>query len=184
METRQDDRADEIPGRALLTKLYADHGREVWAVAYARRLDRELALDVAQEAFYRLWRAWEAGEAIQNPRGWLMRVARNLAEDQAKSAFHRNGTAPPDWLTGIASRRDAPLDQLERQETLARIRQILAEMPTDDRDILTLRYALDYDAAAIADALGINVSAVHMRLSRARQRLAERLTRDGVTSLP
>ena len=53
---------------------------------------------------------------------------------------------------------------------------VLEELPTADREILTLRYALDYDANTIAERLDIAVTAVHMRLSRARQRLAEKLS--------
>ena len=49
------------------------------------------------------------------------------------------------------------------------------------REVLTLRYALDYSTQQIAEALAINATAVHMRLSRARQRLAERLAAQGVT---
>jgi len=56
------------------------------------------------------------------------------------------------------------------------LRAVLEELSQADRDILTLRYALDYDANTIADLLEVNVTAVHMRLSRARQRLAERLS--------
>src|SRR5215471_15062639 len=92
-------------GRAAeFESLYERHSREVWAVAYARWLDGDLALDVAQEAFLRLWKSWRAGEQIDNPKAWLMRVARNLAEDTAKSAFHRNGTGPPEHLNGIVGR--------------------------------------------------------------------------------
>jgi RNA polymerase sigma-70 factor (ECF subfamily) len=57
-------------------------------------------------------------------------------------------------------------------------------MPEADREILTLRYALDYDAQEIAEVLAIQITAVHMRLSRARQRLAERLTAKGVHEAP
>jgi RNA polymerase sigma-70 factor (ECF subfamily) len=46
--------------------------------------------------------------------------------------------------------------------------------------VLTLRYALEYSTGEIADFLGINATAVHMRLSRARQRLADRLKAQGV----
>ena len=62
--------------------------------------------------------------------------------------------------------------------------RLLAELAPGDRDILTLRYALDYDANQIAELLGVNVTAVHMRLSRARQRLADRLTALGVRPNP
>ena len=57
-------------------------------------------------------------------------------------------------------------------------------MPEADREILTLRYTLDYNANDIAKLLEINATAVHMRLSRARQRLAERLTAQRVVQVP
>ena len=90
--------------RAEFELLYEQHSREVWALAYARWMDSDQAMDVTQEAFLRLWKQWEAGgEDIQNPRAWLLRVARNLAEDYAKSAFRRNGTQPPELLNGVRS---------------------------------------------------------------------------------
>jgi RNA polymerase sigma-70 factor (ECF subfamily) len=156
--------------------LYSHYSREVWAVAYARWLDSDLAMDITQEAFLRLWKQWGVGETIQNPRAWLLRVARNLAEDYAKSAFRRNGTQPPEFLNGVCSSQPMPSETLEREELFAQLREVLDEMPPSDREILTLRYALDYDATTIAERLDIAVTAVHMRLSRARQRFAERLT--------
>jgi RNA polymerase sigma-70 factor, ECF subfamily len=165
-------------------ELYQRYNREVWALAYARWMDADMALDVAQEAFMRLWKQWEAGEEIQNPRAWLLRVARNLAEDYAKSAFRRNGTTPPQLMNGVHSKELQPLQTLERQEAFAQLRAILEEMPPGDRDLLTLRYALDYEAPQIAEVLGINVTAVHMRLSRARQRLADRLNAQGMKTIP
>lgn len=163
--------------REAFEALYASHSREVWALAYARWMDSDLAMDITQEAFLRLWRHWEAGgDDIQNPRAWLLRVARNLAEDSAKSAFRRNGTQPPELLNGVRSSQPLPAELLEKEELFAQLRAVMEELSPADRDILTLRYALDYDANTIADLLDVNVTAVHMRLSRARQRLAERLS--------
>jgi RNA polymerase sigma-70 factor (ECF subfamily) len=164
--------------------LYERHSREVWALAYARWLNADLALDIMQEAYLRLWRQWRDGEAILNPRAWLLRVARNLAEDHAKSAFRRNGTHPPQTMNGVRGHAPQPLERLEREETFTQLRGELEQLSRADREILTLRYALDYNANDIADMLGINATAVHMRLSRARQRLAERLSAHGVVSLP
>lgn len=160
--------------------LYRSHSREVWAVAYACTLDADLATDIAQETFLRLWREWEAGQRIENPRAWLLRVGRNLAKDDAKSAFRRNGTYEPQVLTGFQSRESLPLDKMVTRERRERVRAVLAELAEGDREILTLRYALDYETTTIAELLGINPAAVLMRLSRARQRLAERLKEKGV----
>jgi RNA polymerase sigma-70 factor (ECF subfamily) len=170
--------------RSGFETLYQRHSREVWALAYARWMNADTAMDIAQEAFLRLWKQLETGEEILNPRAWLLRVARNLAEDYAKSAFRRNGTHPPQTMNGVAAHEPLPLEALEREETFAQLRGVLEQMPKADREILTLRYALDYNTGEIAEMLSIAATAVHMRLSRARQRLAERLKAEGVGEIP
>src|SRR5919198_4933543 len=101
------DPADEADGEGMespnFDTLYQRHSREVWALAYARWMNADTAMDITQEAFLRLWKKWEDGETILNPRAWLLRVARNLAEDHAKSAFRRNGTHPPQTMNGVRS---------------------------------------------------------------------------------
>jgi RNA polymerase sigma-70 factor (ECF subfamily) len=104
-----------------------------------------------------------------------MRVSRNLAEDYGKSSFRRNGTQPPELFNGVRSTQPMPIEKLERDEMFGFLRASLEELAPADREILTLRYALDYDANTIAERLEVAVTAVHMRLSRARQRLAEKL---------
>jgi len=162
--------------------LYQHHSKEVWALVYARWLNADVAQDIMQETFLRLWKQRLGGGEIVNPRAWLLRVARNLAEDHAKSAFHRNGTQPPQTMNGVQGRDALPLERMTRDETFGQLREELESLAPADREILTLRYALDYNAAQIADVLDINPTAVHMRLSRARQRLADRLTAQGVNS--
>jgi RNA polymerase sigma-70 factor (ECF subfamily) len=166
--------------RADFDAIYQRHGREVWAMVYARWLNADTAMDITQESFLRLWKQWQSGEEIVNPRAWLLRVARNLAEDHAKSAFRRNGTHPPQTMNGVQAHGLLPQDLLEREETFGKLRAMLEQLPKPDREILTLKYALDYDTNQIADLLAINSTAVHMRLSRARQRLAEKLKMQGV----
>jgi RNA polymerase sigma-70 factor (ECF subfamily) len=159
--------------------LYRHYGREVWSLVFARWLNAEIANDICQETFLRLWQQWQRGEEIRNPRAWLLRVARNLAEDYGKSAFHRNGTQEPEYLATVSGSQPTPPEQLQKREALQLVRRFLQELAPTDREILTLRYALEYSIEEIAETLGINVSAVHMRLTRARQRLAARLANTG-----
>ena len=44
-------------------------------MVYARWLNADTAMDITQEAFLRLWKQWQGGEDIINPRAWLLRVA-------------------------------------------------------------------------------------------------------------
>ena len=168
------------PRQAEFEEVYQRHSREVWALVYARWLNADVALDIMQETFLRLWKQWQEGSDIVNPRAWVLRVARNLAEDYAKSSFRRNGTQPPQTMNGVQGRELLPLESMTRDETFGQLRKELEQLAAADREILTLRYALEYDTNQIAELLNINPTAVHMRLSRARQRLAERLTAQGV----
>ena len=172
------------PRRAEFEAIYERHSREVWALVYARWLNAEIAQDILQETFLRLWKQLQERTAIDNPRAWLLRVARNLAEDFAKSSFRRNGTQSPETMNGVAGGSPMPLEKMELNETFAQVNEELGRLGVADREILTLRYALDYDAGKIAEILDINTTAVHMRLSRARQRLAERLTARGIKEVP
>ncbi|NBO92630.1 MAG: sigma-70 family RNA polymerase sigma factor [Planctomycetia bacterium] len=174
----------EASGPPDFDALYQRHSREVWALVYARCLNSHTAMDITQEAFLRLWREWDHQQPILNPRAWLLRVARNLAEDHAKSAFRRYGTSSPQAMTGVEAREAPPLERLALEETFGQIRHIMQQLPQADREVLTFRYALDYETEQIAELLGINTTAVHMRLSRARQRLAERLKAQGIGQLP
>src|SRR5580704_16337224 len=108
--------------------LYDRHSREVWALAYSRWLNADLALDIMQETFLRLWKQWQDGLTILNPRAWLLRVARNLAEDHAKSSFQRNGTQTPQTMNGVKGRDLPPLEKLERDETIGLLRHELEEL--------------------------------------------------------
>jgi RNA polymerase sigma-70 factor, ECF subfamily len=170
----------ESSHRERFEDLYQRHRLEVWAVAYALCLNADHAWDITQEAFLRLWQQRGHGRHIGSPRHWLRRVARNLAKDLFKKSFHRNGTRSPQSMDLVRGRDPLPLAELERQELFATVRVALRRLPAMDREILTFRYALNYNGAEVAKALGLTMGAVHMRTCRARQRLEERLTAQGV----
>jgi RNA polymerase sigma-70 factor (ECF subfamily) len=165
--------------QATFEGLYRRHSGEILAAVCARGMNAELARDCMQEAFLRLWQQWQRGEDIRNARAWLLRVARNLAHTDVRSAFRRYGTSPPQLLGGLPGQSPPPLDRLERQESSARVREALGQLRDPDRHVLTLRYALGYTTPQIARLLGVPATAVNMRLSRARQRLAEHLLDEG-----
>jgi RNA polymerase sigma-70 factor (ECF subfamily) len=174
-------RSDEADFQAI----YDRYSREVWAVVYARWLQGDAAVDIMQETFLRYWKHCRSGgDPIREPRPWLLRVARNLAEDYRKNAFQRNGTCEPHEFNGIAGKAQRPIDSMEQQEAFARIREVVAALPSADREILTLRYAMDCEAPEIAEILGLSVAAVHMRLSRARHKAAATLEAEGLTKVP
>ncbi len=162
---------DEV--RTKLERLYRERGRELWARLYAVCLDADLAMDALHEAFARFAPAAQNG-ALRNPAAWLYKTARNWLLDQRRGERR----VQPGRLR-LAEPND-PSSEVLRSELHETVRDALASLSEADRELLVLRYALGWPSKRIGSLLGISPAAVDMRLSRARDRLAERLRQRGV----
>jgi RNA polymerase sigma-70 factor (ECF subfamily) len=137
--------------------------------------------DIAQQAFM------EAARTIDRFRGeselstWLYGIAMNLVRNYLNRAPHRIHRFESEAVldTHFASEGD-PHDIVSTQQTLQRLSRLLAELPDEMREVLTL-VAIDeipYEEAAAL--LSVPVGTVRSRLSRARSTLRSRLARDGI----
>jgi len=129
--------------------------------------DRGVAQELAQETFLRAYRALARGEQWDNPRAWLYRVASRLAIDNYRRCRLlrwlplRDGQ--PDPQQGL---REATAEKLAVQAALA-------ALPPKYRVPLVLYAYEERPVADVAQTLGLSVSAVKMRLSRAREMLRD-----------
>ena len=150
-------------------KLYEKTKREVWAIGFIRLMNADLAMDIMQEAFLRLWEQLESDEIILHPRAWLVRVARNLAEDYARSAFRRHGTQPPEMMDAIALNQPSVVEALEDREDEEKIQQAFAALPAEYRELVHLHLTLTI--AEIADKTGLTKRQIKRKLAKARTML-------------
>jgi RNA polymerase sigma factor (sigma-70 family) len=138
------------------------------------------AEDVVQETYVRAWQ--RLGE-LRDPsavRGWLSRIAKNLAYDRRRR--ERSQPTEPATLELLGSRlgeRRSAEEQLALASEWAAVRTALAALPDKHREVLLLREVEDMSYDEIADLLGLAVGTVESRLHRARQALAKKLTRGG-----
>ncbi len=136
-----------------------------------RYLDRlsgepELAADLAQESFIRLYRRGSFPDA---PEAWLLSVAMNLFRNERSTRSRRARLLTV--TRGEASQADPPPppDQamLDR-EASERVRATLDGLADRERSLLLL-WAEGYSYHDMAIALGLNESSVGTLLARARR---------------
>ena len=126
----------------------------------------ETARDLTQDVFVRVSRSVIPAAAEGTLRGWLFRIARNLALDH-----HRSGKRRPamemftDHATHAAS-----------QETSAVVNEALAALDDVARDVFLMREVAGLGYDDIAAACGLTPDAVRSRIHRARLELRERLS--------
>jgi len=146
--------------------------------SYATRLtggDRFAAEDVVQETWVRAWRNLDRlTENHGSVRGWLMRVAHNIAVDQ-----HRGRRARPTEV-------ELPQQDLEHTavlspvndevETRVVVTAILDGLSPVHRDTLVEVYYADRTAASAAEVLGVPAGTVKSRLHNALRTLRASVT--------
>jgi len=135
-------------------------------------LRNEEAEDVVQEVFLSLFRHLHAGRSRHQLRGWLFRVAHNLALRQRKNPQRRQARQIWDE-TAIAQQVDpspSPESRLSLHERRARLVSVFHALPERDRQCLSLR-AEGLRYREIARALGISLGSVAKSLTRSITRL-------------
>jgi RNA polymerase sigma factor (sigma-70 family) len=157
-----------MPARVLFDrafeKMFEQHFASLFR--YMDRLsgDPDLAADLAQETFVRLY---QRGEFPDDLRGWLAAVAGNLLRDHHRSSRRRLEllTRQPPELTMGTPPPSAEAEML-RDERRAAVRSVLARLPMRDQQLLLLRHE-GYSYREIGTALDIAETSVGTLLMRA-----------------
>ncbi len=150
---------------ADFSAIYSGH-RDRLARALAITLgDDSLASEAVDEAFTRALHRWHLIGAFDEPQAWVYRTARNWAT----SRFRRR-TRDQKFASKIA--QPASIEPTPTDPALA---EALRQLPIEHRNVLVLRYYLDWSISATAEALEISPGTVKSRTNRALNELNRRL---------
>lgn len=138
-------------------------------------LDRSEAEEVLQETFLRLCQHVAADGEQANVRGWVFRVAHNLARDEHRRRQRRPSQSFDDIQGNIDVTADpgaSPEQQVIAQERQRRLIDALGRLPAHHRESLHLR-AEGLRYREIAEVLGAGVSTVAEWVQQALKTLGE-----------
>lgn len=142
--------------------------------------DEAAAEDLLQETYLRLTREVDADRVPEHVRGWLYRVASNLAISRG-----RRRTTAIDWMRRYGRQAagddvDSPEIGLLARERTSVIDAALGTLPADARTALLLS-ADGFSGEEIAAAIGRSHAATRTLLSRSRVRVRLELEQRGAT---
>jgi RNA polymerase sigma-70 factor, ECF subfamily len=127
--------------------------------------------DLLAETFMRAWKARHTFEGEpEAATGWLIRIAKRLViDDYRRDIVRMTHPVREDPCTG--SHPEQTAIEAEQRRTLL---GLLAGLPDDSRELLTLRYMLDWKIGEIASYEGKTEDAVSVSLHRLLAKLRER----------
>jgi RNA polymerase sigma-70 factor, ECF subfamily len=164
-----------------LTLLYTRYADVVYGLAFRIVRQAEVAEEVTQETFLRVWRGAHTFQGEPSGfRSWLFRIARNLALDQLRRQAARPRTVT---ITPEPTGDRAPLDTLADEtcdvaaQVTARclrdqVRRALLTLPPEQRHVLELAYFGGLTHREIAAQTGQPLGTIKTRLRLGLRKLA------------
>jgi RNA polymerase sigma factor (sigma-70 family) len=174
-ETELVERAKRGDERAYET-LVETHQALAFRTAYVITRSAEDAEDAAQEGFVKAYYALGRVRRGAPFRPWLLQIVANEARNRRRSAGRREGLvlrAAGEQSSGDAA--PSPEADLLASERRERLLAAAEDMREEDRLVIACRYFLDLSEEETASALGWPRGTVKSRLSRALDRLRERM---------
>jgi RNA polymerase sigma factor (sigma-70 family) len=150
-----------IPLEAI-EAVYRTRAADFFRFALAKTGDPERARDAVQEGFARAIRGRATFQGTGPLEAWVARCVLNAALDLNR-VFSRIQSEP----------EDVPADSTASDDSGSVIREAVRQLPQRQRDALFLRYYLDFDYRAIAEALDVEVGTISATLHAARNSLMD-----------
>ena len=136
----------------------------LYGTAYLMTSNGAIAGECVQESFLSAWRGIGGFRSGSPVKPWLVRILVNTVLD-----LRRRRHLPTDYIEGAAlSGEDDPAKQVSDREA---IRQALAVLPEEQRQVVMLKYFTGMTTSETAEALGCAEGTVKSRLHRALQHM-------------
>lgn len=167
-------RKSQFGDKAAFEQLVIRHQELVFSLAYKLTGNREMANDVAQEAFIRAWKAIEKFRGDSTFSTWIYRITVNTAWTLRKKAKKHNTLNIDDTYEPIVidEKKDPELVAINSDLSSVLI-NALDKIPIEQRIIVELKNIEGRSHKEIADYLDISVTAAKVRLHRAHQKLRQ-----------
>jgi RNA polymerase sigma-70 factor, ECF subfamily len=153
-------------------KLFELYGPRVKSYMMRQGADSTTAEDLAQETLLTVWRkaqlySDEKGSATT----WIFTIARNLRIDRLRREV--SWQPLPENRDEEASDAPDPEEEVTEKERRDKVRAVLATLPPDQSEVVTLSYVEGLSHSEIAERLGLPLGTVKSRMRLAYQKVKE-----------
>ena len=139
------------------------HKNRFYTTAFLMVKDRYLAEDIFQEACIKIIRSVRDGKYKHDDKflAWALRIMRNLCYDHLRAAKRGPKITMPDGqdifatLVFSTAHEPAPLDVEARED---RIRRLVQQLPTEQREVVVLRMYGDLSFKEIAELTNVSIN--------------------------
>jgi len=163
-------------------ELLRRYERPVFSLIFRMVRDREIAEDLAQEAFVKVFRALDQYDPAHRFSSWLFKVAHNVTVDHLRrrqldtvsidgSPHDDPSGSGSDTRISLASTLESPEEFAENRELGDRIEQAIGRLRPDYRAAILLRHVEGHSYEEVAEIMEVPLGTVKTYIHRARGEL-------------
>jgi len=160
-----------------LSEAYGRHGRQVFRVAYGVLRRTELAEDVTQEVFVRLWQRPERFDPTRGSLGGFLQLdTHGRSIDLLRSEQSRiNREIKEQHLSSASSSPISIEEEVMKRISSEEVRVALEQLRPEERSPIAMAFFLGHSYRAVAEILGVPEGTVKSRIRTGMARLRELL---------
>ena len=147
----------------------------VFSLTYQILRSREDAEEASQDAFIKAFRARESYDPERKVSPWLLRIASNAARDIVRKRQARVVVNSDLLISESEKLLDPGQEKLDGKLESEEVHRALGDLSEQYRTPLVLKYLHGLTNQEIANSMGMSLSSLKVRLSRARDLLHARL---------
>lgn len=154
---------------------YSKYGNRVYRVAYGLLRREELAQDVTQEVFVRLWKRPERYDPTRGALSSFLQLdAHGRSVDLIRSEEARSKREIANERLS-SNYQASPEEEAMKRVTSERVRQALDQLKETERNPIAMAFYLGYSYRKVADVLGVPEGTVKSRIRSGLSKLRESL---------
>jgi RNA polymerase sigma-70 factor (ECF subfamily) len=159
--------------QAAFDILFSKYNNRLYASLLALTKSQDLAEDLTQKTFIRVWKKIETFRGESSLFTWIYRIAINLAKNEfsSKQAKNQGITDNIDDTYDLESSVSSPESHAIEAESMQAVMDFIAILPTDLREAISLREFDGKSYEEIAQITGSPIGTVRSRIFRAREEI-------------
>ena len=166
---------DEVEkgNQAAFDILFSKYNNKLYASLLAFTKSQDLAEDLTQKTFIRVWKKIETFRGDSSLFTWIYRIAINLAKNEfsSKQAKNQGITDNIEDSYDFASSVSSPESHAIEAESMQAVMDFIASLPTDLREAISLREFDGKSYEEISQITGSPIGTVRSRIFRAREEI-------------
>ena len=169
-------------------ELVRRYQRPISAYVYRMVGDYDIALDLTQEIFIKIYASLARYRPEFKFSTWIYKIAHNAAVDHLRRTSTREqslmiGTDGDQFDMPIESGRLSPEQESEQRERRIEIETVVRALPANYRELVILRHSQDLSYEEIVEVTGLPLGTVKNRLFRAREMMRQQFVEKGITGI-